>query len=74
MGIDRSRRSAFEEVADLYDEVRPGYPDELIADALSLSQIPADGRILEIGCDPGNATGCLLGAVTTCWQSNWENA
>ncbi len=56
MTIDRRRRIAFEEVADLYDEVRPGYPEELVEDVLDLSGLPADGRILEIGCGPGNAT------------------
>ncbi len=56
MSIDRSRRITFEEVADLYDEVRPGYPDELVGDVLALSGIQAGGRILEIGCGPGNAT------------------
>jgi SAM-dependent methyltransferase len=56
MSIDRSRRITFEEVAELYDEVRPSYPEELVEDALALSGIPADGRILEIGCGPGNAT------------------
>lgn len=56
MTIDRRKRIAFEEVADLYDEVRPGYPDELVEDVIALSGLPADGRILEIGCGPGNAT------------------
>lgn len=56
MSIDRRKRIAFEEVADLYAEVRPGYPDELVEDVLGLSAIPPGGRILEIGCGPGNAT------------------
>jgi len=56
MPIDRSRRITFENVADTYDEVRTGYPQELIGDILSLSGLPPDGRILEIGCGPGNAT------------------
>jgi len=56
MSIDRSRRIAFEEIAELYDQVRPSYPEELVEDALALSGIPAGGRILEIGCGPGNAT------------------
>ena len=56
MTIDRGKRITFEEVADLYNEVRPNYPDELIEDALALSGIQADGHILEIGCGPGNAT------------------
>jgi SAM-dependent methyltransferase len=56
LSIDRSRRITFEEVAELYAQVRPGYPEELVEDVLALSGIPADGRILEIGCGPGNAT------------------
>lgn len=56
MSIDRSRRITFEEVADIYNEVCLSYPEELIKDALTLSGIPTDGRILEIGCGPGNAT------------------
>ena len=40
----------------LYDEVRPGYPEELFDDVVSLSGIPAGGRILEIGCGTGQAT------------------
>lgn len=56
MTIDRRKRIAFEEVAHLFDEIRPGYPDELIQEVLDLSGIPFDGRILEIGCGPGNST------------------
>jgi SAM-dependent methyltransferase len=56
MSIDRNRRTTFEEMADIYNEVRTGYPPELVEDVLSLSGIPARGRILEIGCGPGNAT------------------
>ncbi len=56
MAIDRSKRITFEQVADLYEEIRSSYPDELIEDIEALSGIPADGRILEIGCGPGNAT------------------
>jgi SAM-dependent methyltransferase len=56
MGIDRSRRTTFEETADLYNETRTGYPEQLVEDVISFSNIPAGGRILEIGCGPGNAT------------------
>lgn len=56
MSIDRRKRITFEEVADLFNEVRPGYPDKLVEDVLNLADIPPDGRILEIGCGPGNAT------------------
>lgn len=56
MSIDRSRRVTFEEVANLYNETRTLYPDALIEDIIRLSALPADGRILEIGCGAGNAT------------------
>jgi SAM-dependent methyltransferase len=56
MGIDRSRRISFEEFADLYNESRPSYPEQLVEDVISLAKIPKGGRVLEIGCGPGNAT------------------
>ena len=56
MGIARSRRITFEEVADLYNETRTGYPDELVNDIFDLSAMEPDSRILEVGCGPGNAT------------------
>ena len=56
MTIDRSQRMAFEEVADLYNEVRPTYPEPLIEAVLTLADLPPGGRILEIGCGPGNIT------------------
>ena len=56
MGIDRSRRIIFEEVADLYNDSRPSYPDELIEDIIQISDLQPDGHILEVGCGPGNAT------------------
>jgi SAM-dependent methyltransferase len=49
-------RTTFDEAASLYDEVRPGYPEELFDDVISLSGIEPAGRILEIGCGTGQAT------------------
>jgi ubiquinone/menaquinone biosynthesis C-methylase UbiE len=49
-------RTIFDEAVSLYDEVRPGYPEDLFDDVISLSGIPAGGRILEIGCGTGQAT------------------
>ena len=49
-------RASFDGAAMLYDEVRPGYPEALFDDVVSLSGIPIGGRILEIGCGTGQAT------------------
>jgi SAM-dependent methyltransferase len=57
MAEERDRlRTTFDEAAWLYDDVRPGYPEDLFDDVASLSGIPAGGRILEIGCGTGQAT------------------
>lgn len=49
-------RTTFDGDALLYDEVRPGYPEALFDDVVSLSGIASGGRILEIGCGTGQAT------------------
>lgn len=57
MTDDRDRlRTAFDSVALLYDAARPGYPEALFDDVVSLSKIPPGGRILEVGCGTGKAT------------------
>ena len=56
MPSEQAARTIFNDMAALYDEVRPGYPEQLIEDTLALSQIPPGGQILEIGCGPGTAT------------------
>ncbi|HEX2741111.1 MAG TPA: class I SAM-dependent methyltransferase, partial [Rubrobacter sp.] len=57
MAEERNRlRKVFDEVALLYDGARPGYPGELFDDIVTLSGIPLEGRILEIGCGTGQAT------------------
>jgi ubiquinone/menaquinone biosynthesis C-methylase UbiE len=56
MAEERAKlRAIFDEAALLYDEVRPGYPEELFDDIVALSGIPSGGRILEIGCGTGQA-------------------
>jgi SAM-dependent methyltransferase len=57
MADERARlRTTFDEAALLYDEARPGYPDALFDDVVSLSGMPPAGRILEVGCGTGQAT------------------
>jgi len=46
----------FNQAALDYEEVRPGYPKELIQDIITISKIPENGSILEIGCGTGQAT------------------
>src|SRR5919107_431176 len=58
--IDRELlRTTFDDAALLYDEVRPGYPEALFDDVISLSGIAPEGSILEIGCGTGQATAPL---------------
>ena len=49
-------RTTFNEVAETYDEVRPGYTEQAIEDIISISGIPQSGKILEVGCGTGQAT------------------
>lgn len=53
---DKSQSLSFDSVADLYDEVRPSYPQQLIADIIGFSKIPDGGNILEVGSGSGQAT------------------
>jgi trans-aconitate methyltransferase len=47
-------RTTFEQVPELYDRARPGYPAELFDDLAAL--LPAGAHIVEIGCGTGQAT------------------
>ncbi|MFE2303927.1 class I SAM-dependent methyltransferase [Streptomyces sp. NPDC059445] len=59
----------FDEVPELYDRVRPGYPDELFADLAAVTGMEAGSSVLEVGCGTGHATrslaalGCSVTAV-----------
>jgi SAM-dependent methyltransferase len=65
----RALGRVFDEVPELYDRVRPGYPDELFADLAALTGTGDDGSVLEVGCGTGQATrslaalGCSVTAV-----------
>ena len=54
--VEPDLKSTFNSAAYLYEEMRPGYPAELIQDIVDLSEIPDQGNILEIGCGTGQAT------------------
>jgi SAM-dependent methyltransferase len=52
--VSTPRRLLFGEVAELYDESRPGYPAALIDELLA--GVPAGARVLEVGAGTGKAT------------------
>lgn len=49
------------EVPELYDRVRPTYPDELFSDLVAITEVSAKSRVLEVGCGTGQATRSLAG-------------
>ncbi len=59
----------FNEVPELYDRVRPGYPAELFADLGAFTGMDERSSVLEVGCGTGQATrslaalGCSVTAV-----------
>jgi SAM-dependent methyltransferase len=57
----------FNEVPELYDRVRPAYPDELFADLVAITGMASGSSVLEVGCGTGQATrslAALAGSVT----------
>lgn len=61
-------RESFDEVAELYDRARPGYPAPLFADLAALAGIGTGTRVVEIGAGTAQATTGLvdLGATVVC--------
>jgi SAM-dependent methyltransferase len=55
----RRRQYVFNEVAALYDEVRPGYAPAIVDAAVTRAGLTPGGRILEIGCGTGQMTAPL---------------
>jgi SAM-dependent methyltransferase len=58
-GEVRERRFVFGEVADLYDEARPGYPSPVFDDLETLTALNEHSHILEVGAGTGKATEAL---------------
>jgi SAM-dependent methyltransferase len=50
------RRTSFDAAAQLYDDIRPGYPEQMVDVVLAYSQLQTDARALEIGAGTGQAT------------------
>jgi trans-aconitate methyltransferase len=49
-------RETFNTVAELYDQMRPGYPAAVFADITKIAALDSASRLLEIGCGTGHAT------------------
>ena len=54
--MTRKRSETFNEVAQLYDLARPGYPDALVQTIVDVTGLPDNARLLEIGVGTGKAT------------------
>jgi len=52
---DKLKRT-FDEDAELYDEARPDYPDQIFDDLFALGALEHDAAVLELGCGTGQAT------------------
>jgi SAM-dependent methyltransferase len=46
----------FDDAAELYNEVRPRYPEELVEHIIAFASLPPYGRIFEVGCGTGQMT------------------
>ncbi len=71
MGIDWKQESQrFDEVAELYEAYRPGYPQALIDTLIAFSGLQQGDRILEIGSGTGKATALFAerGFSITCLE------
>ncbi|WP_206067807.1 methyltransferase domain-containing protein [Nonomuraea composti] len=66
----------FNEVPDLYDRARPGYPDALFADLAAITGVGERSPVLEVGCGTGQATRSLaaLGCAVTAIEPGSELA
>jgi len=53
---DNSLRHTFDEVALLYNEARPHYPDELFSTLIEVAGLHENSKLLEIGPGTGQAT------------------
>ncbi|HUD07350.1 MAG TPA: class I SAM-dependent methyltransferase [Candidatus Saccharimonadales bacterium] len=58
--IDKKRALSFKDNAQLYEKVRPGYPDTWISDLQEVVKLNKKSKILEVGSGTGKATSDLI--------------
>lgn len=46
----------FDDAAQLYDEVRPRYSEEIVEHIIAFAALPVHGRVFEVGCGTGQMT------------------
>lgn len=69
MPIHQGKEWTFNTVADAYERIRPGYPDELYKTLFAYAPLNASSCAVEVGIGGGQATppvlktGCTLTAV-----------
>ena len=56
MDKQEQRRTSFDNIAELYDEVRPQYPLALVEDLIKYTSYELSDWMLEVGCGTGKAT------------------
>jgi len=60
--LERDRAEGFGAIADRYDQLRPSYPPQLIADVLADTPRGRIDRVLDVGCGTGKVARLLLDA------------
>ena len=72
----RDLGQVFNQVPELYDRVRPRYPDQLFADLVTITGMEEESSVLEVGCGTGQATRSLaaLGCSVTAIEPGAEMA